>query len=302
MAINKIAALLTCFNRKDMTVSCLQKLMHARNIYNEKSEDKIGLSVFLTDDKCTDGTPEAVRESLKGEDFHIIEADGNAYWAGGMRLAWREAIKVGGFDFYLLLNDDTDVWDNLFEELFAAHKYCMDEYGHAGVYSGCTVWKDNLEKMSFGGKIRKGFLIKRYNWVYPNGVPQHCDIVNANILLVAAEVVEKIGVFADCYVHGAADNDYSMRANKAGIPVVVTGSYCGGCNADNYNHKIECDRLKKMSLPQRWKYFSNPVHSIHDKYEFAKRWRMSFVPVLLFVHFIHIFLPSLYGKCMSDIH
>lgn len=297
-----IAALLTCFNRKDMTVSCLQKLMRARDLYNEKSESKLEVSVFLTDDKCTDGTPEAVRECIKGEDLHVIEADGNAFWAGGMRLAWREAVKTGGFDFYLLLNDDTDVWDNLFDELLSAHEYCKKEFGQGGVYSGNTTWKNDKNKMSFGGKKGNGAFIERFSWVFPNGTPQCCDIVNANILMVAKEVVDGIGIFPDYYKHGAADNDYGMRANKAGYPVVITGGYCGSCDADNYDHRAECEKLSKMTMAQRKKYFANPVHSIHDKYEFTKRWRKPFVPVVLFIHFLHRYMPSLYGKLMKDVH
>lgn len=298
----KIAALLTCFNRKAMTVSCLQKLMRARDLYNEKNEDKIVVSVFLTDDKCTDGTPEAVRECMKSEDLHIIEADGNAFWAGGMRLAWKEAVNTGGFDFFLLLNDDTDVWDNLFEELLSSHKYCKKEFGKGGVYSGNTTWKNDRTKMSFGGKKGNGAFIERFSWVYPNGTPQCCDIVNANILMVAKEVVDGIGIFPDYYKHGAADNDYGMRANKAGYPVVITSGYCGSCDADNYDHRAECEKLSKMTLAQRKKYFANPVHSIHDKYEFTKRWRKPFVPVVLFIHFLHRYMPSLYGRLMKDVH
>lgn len=298
----KIAVLLTCFNRKAMTVSCLQRLKRAILLYNEKNNEVIDVSIFLTDDKCTDGTPDAVRDSIEGEDLHIIEADGNAFWAGGMRIAWSEAVKKGGFDFYLLLNDDTDVWDNLFDELLSAHMYCIKEFGKGGVYSGNTTWKNDKTRMSFGGKKGNGLIFERFSWVYPNGVPQRCDIVNANILMVAKEVVDDIGIFADCYIHGAADNDYGMRANKAGFPVVITGGYCGSCDADNYDHRQECEILSRMSLAQRKKYFANPVHSIHDKYEFTKRWRKPFVPVVLFIHFLHRYLPALYGMLMRDVH
>jgi len=298
----KISVLLTCYNRKAMTVSCLQKLMLVRNNYNERNFNKIAVSVFLTDDGCTDGTPEAVRECMKNEDLHIIEADGNAFWAGGMRLAWSKAIKIGGFDFYLLLNDDTDVWENLFDELLSANDYCLKMFGKRGVYSGNTTWKNDYTKMSFGGKKGNGIFIERFRWVYPNGTPQRCDIVNANILLVSKDVVDEIGILSGCYHHGAADNDYGMRANKAGFPVVITGNYCGSCDADNYDHRQECEKLRKMSLAERKIYFSNPVHSIHDKYEFTKKWRKPFLPVLLFFHFLHLYFPSLYGKLMKGLH
>ena len=298
----KIAVLLTCFNRREMTLSCLSKLKKARDTYNNKLDIPIDIEVYLTNDGCTDGTPDAVRLCMSGETINIIEADGNAYWAGGMRLAWNEARKKHDYDFYLLLNDDTDVWDNLFDEMLEAHNFCIKEYGKSGIYSGNTTWRDNHLKMSFGGKkSNKGFL-KRFMWVYPNGTPQRCDIVNANILMVAKEVVENVGIFADCYIHGAADNDYAMRVNAAGYPVVVTSGYCGCCDADNYNHEEECKKISKMTLTQRKQYFTNPVHSIHDKWQYTIRWRKSHIPILLITHFLHRYIPSLYGRIMGSLH
>lgn len=298
----RIAILLTCFNRKEFTVSCMNRLKQARDEYNKSHDKTINMSVFLTDDKCTDGTREAVIGCLYGEDLHIIEADGSAYWAGGMRMAWKEALYCNDFDFFLLLNDDTDVMENMFEQLLSAHQYCVAKYGHGGVYSGNTTWKKDNSKMSFGGKKAKNGFIKRYQWVYPNGTPQACDIVNANILMVSNEVVRKIGIFPECYKHGAADNDYGMRANHAGYPVVVTSGFCGSCDADNYDHESESKRLKSMSIKERKNYFSNPVHSIHDKLAFAIRWRKSFVPVLLISHAIHFLFPSVYARFMNGIH
>ena len=290
-----IAVLLTCFNRKDLTISCLSNLKHALLAYNSTFKNNICISVFLTNDGCTDGTPEAVRQCLEGEVLHIIEADGNAYWAGGMRLAWECAIKNGSFDFFLLLNDDTDVWNNLFEELFAAHDYCKKMYSKGGVYSGNTTWKSDYTKRSFGGRKASGFIFKRFYRLYPNGVPQRCDIVNANILMVSREVVDAIGIFPKCYWHGAADNDYGMRANKAGFPVVITSGYCGSCDADNYNLKQECAKISNMTFSQRAEYFSKPTHSVHDQLEFSMRWRKVFVPVILFAYFLHRYIPSLYA-------
>lgn len=51
-----IATILTCFNRKDKTLSCLRHLYDAQDYYNLKSENKINVSVYITDDGCTDNT------------------------------------------------------------------------------------------------------------------------------------------------------------------------------------------------------------------------------------------------------
>lgn len=103
----KIAVLLTCFNRKIKTLSCLQSLYHALEVYNNKYENKIDLSIYLTDDGCTDGTGNAVRENFIDKNITILQGTGNLFWAGGMCLAWNTALRYNkGWDFYLLLNDD----------------------------------------------------------------------------------------------------------------------------------------------------------------------------------------------------
>lgn len=292
----KVAVLLTCFNRKDMTVSCLNKLNQARDKYNESSQRQVELTVFLTDDNCTDGTAEAVLECMGTEKCNILHADGNAYWAGGMRIAWKAAIQAGDWDFYLLLNDDTDPWDNLFFQLFEAHEFALSRYGAGGIYSGNTSTKSDITKISFGGKIKAGTIIKRFHRVMPNGTPQRCDIVNANILLVVSDVVDKIGIFPECYKHGAADNDYGMRANKAKLPVLVTSGFCGSCDSDNYKLKDELHKIAQMSNEERNKYFSHPVHSIKDKLAFSWRWRKEVVPYILIDYFLKRRFPLLYSK------
>lgn len=291
-----IAVLLTCYNRKTLTLSCIEHVIKAREQYNKKNINILKLDFYLTDDNCSDGTADAVSNLLKNEDLTIIKADGHAYWAGGMRLAWKCALDSKIYDFFLLLNDDTDVWENLFYELLEAHEYALKEYGKHGIYSGNTTEKNNHTKITFGGKVKKGIFFKKYVRLFPNGIPQRCDIVNANILLVSNQVVEKIGIFPYCYNHGAADNDYGHRANKNGFPVLITSNFCGGCDADNYDVDKECSMLRQLKLRERIKYFNTPIKSIHDTLEFTKRWRLFHIPSIIIVHAIHIFYPNLYCK------
>ena len=63
----KIATIITCFNRKNKTTSCLAHLFEATNNYNiQHSQSPIELAIFLTDDGCTDGTADAVKNICKG--------------------------------------------------------------------------------------------------------------------------------------------------------------------------------------------------------------------------------------------
>ena len=48
--MKRIAVLITCFNRIDKTINCLDSL------YNSKSIDDYLIDVYLVDDGSTDGT------------------------------------------------------------------------------------------------------------------------------------------------------------------------------------------------------------------------------------------------------
>ena len=108
----KIAVILTCFNRKQQTLSCLKSLFEARDNY----QSEIDMNIYLTDDGCTDGTAYAVRDSFPAENITILQGDGNLFWAGGMRLAWKDALKrYKEYAYYLLVNDDTDMLQNMLQ-------------------------------------------------------------------------------------------------------------------------------------------------------------------------------------------
>ena len=78
-----IAVLLTCFNRKDKTIACLESLLLTVKNYNDIANDKANISIFLTDDASTDGTAQAAMKVCQGEDIHIVQGNGNLFWAGG---------------------------------------------------------------------------------------------------------------------------------------------------------------------------------------------------------------------------
>lgn len=55
-------------------------------------EDKYSFDVYMTNDGCTDGTPESVKQLYPH--VNVIDGEGGLYWSGGMRKAWVNAAKI----------------------------------------------------------------------------------------------------------------------------------------------------------------------------------------------------------------
>lgn len=298
----KIAVLITCHNRQAKTEKCLRSLKVAVNEYTQKPDNSLVIEIFLTDDGCTDGTVKIARNVFSGEKvLHIIQGDGNLYWAGGMRLCWNEALKRHDeWDYYLLLNDDVELFPDVFKELFSAQDYVVKLYGKEGIISGITCSKEPEKVMTYGGSIWVNKFLGKSKRLEPRGEPQLCDFTNANILLIPGIIVSQIGVFYDKYRHGQADYDYSVRARKAGYAVVLSAGFCGYCEKDFFDKKVYSEKIISMSLQERKAYFSNPLHSSDDYIRFSFRTSPMRVPIVWIGRMLNLYFPRLYYR-MSEI-
>lgn len=298
----KIAVLLTCHNRQAKTYKCLQSLKDALIAYNKNEKEQLVIEVYLTDDGCTDDTVEAAISVFPDQSvLHILHGDGNLFWAGGMRFCWREAMKRHDeWDYYLLINDDTEMMDNLFDELFRAQKYSIAQFGQEGLISGITCAKDDPNLLTYGGSIWNNRFLATRRLLKPNGHPQSCDLTNANILLVPRKVADRLGIFYEGFRHGNADYDYSNSARKAGIPVVLTAHFCGRCDRDHLDLKERAEKVVSMSLKQRRDYFNNPVYSSDDYLLLIKRISPIRYPFVWLGRTLNLYLPKVYYR-MSGI-
>ena len=293
-----IAIILTCFNRKKKTIQCLRHLFAAASLYNTEhlGNDSVCLSIFLTDDGCTDGTADAVREVCRGQELHIIQGNGECYWAGGMRLAWSEAIKCyKNFDFYLLLNDDTMMCNNAFFELFRTHQYVITTTGKPGIYSGIISDIGNDSRITYSGAIYDNSSKSQYHKLIPDGKPLRVDITNANILLIPKEIVNKVGIFYKGYVHGGADYDYAMTITRHGYGAFITEKVCGQCEYDHKRGREIIDDLMQMSFRERYQYVHHPVYGDHDYLLFLKRHIPHKYPISWLLHKIRLYAPAIYA-------
>lgn len=213
----RIAVLITCHNRRDQALVCLEAL------FQNKLPDGYSLDVFLVDDGSQDGTGGAVRRQFP--EVHVVDADGSLFWNGGMRLAFVTAMKQD-FDYYLWLNDDTILKPTALAEMLSTAQT------HFGIIVGSCcdpntgVWTYGGRSTPFGKKSLKGTPVQ------PSGQVQCCQLINGNVVLVPKLVVARIGTLSDSFTHGIGDFDYGFRALNAGISIIVPPNYQATCSTN----------------------------------------------------------------------
>ena len=162
-----------------------------------------------------------------------------------MCLAWQAAIKEGTpWDYYLLLNDDTNICNNVFDELFEADDYGFQRMGCHGLSSGVTCQPGNKNEITYGAFNFLSRAKVKAALVNPTGKPQSVDLLHANILLVHHSVTDSIGIFYKGYRHGGADFDYTLKASRKGFPGYLYSEFA------NIYERAGIVKNKKGSLTQ----------------------------------------------------
>lgn len=229
----RIAALLTCFNRKEKTKRCLSSLFSILP----------NCDVYLVDDGSTDKTVDMVHSLFPK--VNVINGNGNLFWSRGMYTAWKEAVK-GKYDYYLWLNDDIELYPFFFEELLE----CYKQKGGDCIITGLI---ENFEKTTilYGGSDEKKTLIQA------NGSPQKVTHMNGNVVLVPESVVDKIGIMDPQLHHDLGDVDYGLTAIENGINVYTTRKPV----AAGYSNDFCRVRKWGVSLKQRLEKLNTPLGS-----------------------------------------
>lgn len=269
----RIAILLTVYNRKEITIKTLTKLVSIIQEDKEREYD-----IYMVNDGCTDGTSVEVQQLFPA--IHIINHSGNLYWCGGMNLAW-QASQERLFDYYIWFNDDAVLNNNALSLLFQP----LEKLGTEIIV--CGAFKSVSGIVSYGGRDKKGNLIQ------PNGNFQEIYYMNGNLVLIPQKVFFKLGMLDSIYTHSFGDWDYGLRAQKMGIKVILTSSYVGLTDRHD-NEGLFYKR--EFSIWQKIRYLYSPKYSVIASFRFKRRHMglhravLSFIAVHLYVLF-----PFLYN-------
>ena len=269
-----LAVLLTVHNRREQTIACLD------NLYAQQLSTDVAMDVYLVDDGCTDGTAEEVLKRF--QQIHIIPADGTLYWNRGMHLAWETAAREQDYDYYMWLNDDTNLFANAINDLLVLCAVNSDK----AIIVGAT---KNVkgDKLTYGGRI--GTQIAACD-----GEPHEVERFNGNIVLVPNPVYHILGNLDNYYRHSKGDIDYGIRARKHGVKMWQCGNVLGVCEAhatiDDW-----CNPL--VPFKRRWHLMHMPNGMPpHEVFHLEKQTNFILASFHFLSTYVHCLFPQFWPK------
>jgi GT2 family glycosyltransferase/glycosyltransferase involved in cell wall biosynthesis len=217
-----IAALLTCHNRREYTLACLESL-------RATAIPGITIDVHLVDDASNDGTAEAVAAAFT--DVEIHRGTGDLFWGGGMRLAFTRAVPTRP-DYLLWLNDDVVLDPDALKRLLATYATLCAGRQPLSIVAGSA--RDPQTGATTYGGVRRTSLLRRmaFAQVAPTDTPQSCDTMNGNVVLVPRSVYSVVGNIDERFTHAMGDLDYGLRARSAGCHVFLAPGHVGTCSVN----------------------------------------------------------------------
>jgi GT2 family glycosyltransferase len=273
----RVAALIACHNRRDLTVTALCAL--------SKSRDFFDLSVVLFDNGSTDGAADAVRAQFP--DTILLIGDRSAFWNGGMYRASQYALELNA-DAYLWLNDDVELDGDAFVRLLSAWKDAVAQRSDpAAVLVGAT--RNAKGEITYGGMRRASSrFVFRFERLPETTAAEPIDTLNGNIVLVTAAAVEKVGILDPGFYHMYGDIDYGLRANRAGIPVLLLPGSLGICEAN------KAADLSLMTIVERWRHVFKSHRGIQTKslWRIVRRHSGLYAPLHFVPPYRKLFYPA----------
>jgi len=284
-----LAIIMTCHNRRDVTLSCLRALFVCG------LPEEFYPRVYLVDDGSTDGTADAVAAEFP--DVIIIKGDGSLFWNGGMRLAFSTALEKG-YDFYLWLNDDTTLYPDAITLLLKCDSDYEAKTGRHALIVGST--SNSLKDLTtYGGLVRaSGWQRTRFVRLPMKDEAQPCDTINGNCVLVPAQIATELGTLESAYAHGMGDIDYGLRAKQRGFELLVAPGYVGVCDHNSIKgsfHDSSLPFLVRMKTMLSFKGLP-----LKTWFTFTRRHAGVFWPLYFVWPYCRVAISSLFNKSTKN--
>lgn len=259
----KIFIIVLNWNKKDLTLECLQSLQKINK------PPKSQVSILVVDNGSTDGSVQAIRKAFPKT--LLLENKRNLGYAEGNNRGMEYALKKK-VDYLLILNNDIEIDKNFLVQLikvaekekkaglfspkiyfapgyeFHKKRYKKEERGRVIWYAGGLIdWNNILSSHRGVDEVDKG----QFNKVVET------DYASGSCMLIKRKVLEKIGLLDKKFFMYWEDADLSQRSKRVGWKVlyvpqakiwhkVAASSAIGGSLNDYY--------LTRNRLLFGWRY------------------------------------------------
>ncbi len=201
----KIAIIITTYNQEKLLEICLNSL--------RKKTDYKNYKVYVIDDSGKGEIGKEIKKKFKWVEAIINKK--NKGFSGANNVGIKNALNEYNPEYFLLLNDDTEVIDRSWLKK-------MIEVGEndkrIGIL-GCKIIYPDGSLQNIGGYIKKWKIDLELN--EDKKEVFEVDHVMGACFMIKKEVIKKIGLLDEIYSpYLLEDTDYCLRAKKAGFKIV----------------------------------------------------------------------------------
>lgn len=250
----RLAVLCASYNRAETTIKGLTGLWAILSTI-----PGIEPQLFLLDDASPDGTAALVRKAMPNA--VVVDGNGRLFWNRGMRAAYGAARSVGGWDAYLIFNDDALLEPEGVRALFETYSRL-----NIAMPTACVGYFSNLAgtARTYGGYLRgPGFSPLSLIPVAVTKEDRRCDTFNGNFVLIPARQLEAIDPFPSVFHHQFGDIDIGYGLGRLGVQIIECAAPVGRCDRN--------PAPDNTTLSKRWKNNVHPPHGLAQYVAFMRR-------------------------------
>lgn len=206
--MNKIAAIVVTYNRKELLKQCIEKL----------NKQTVPLDILVIDNASTDGTNELFKANEIG--VRYFNTGSNLGGAGGFNFGIKTAVELK-YKYLWILDDDTMPTETALEMFLKKDKQLDGKYGFL---TSKVLWKDETICAMNMQKITKWKKIKNFDL---EQTVQYASFVS---LFIKASTVKKVGLPYKEFFIWADDWEYTRRISKTEksylVPKSIVHHFC----------------------------------------------------------------------------
>lgn len=242
---NEIAAIVVTYNRSDMLVKCIDKLL----------AQTVTCDILVVDNNSSDNTKEVLQHYINDKQILYYHLDKNIGGAGGFNYGLKLAVKQG-YKYVWIMDDDCFPLANSLEKLVEADKR-LGGVNNYGYLSSTVLWTNGKECKMNRQKIKKAYY---HHIQYLKDSIIQVEQSTFVSLLIPAQSINKVGLPIKEFFIWGDDIEYTRRMtvrNKMNC-YMVGNSQVVHAMKENNGSSISKDDLKRIN---RYKYaFRNEAY------------------------------------------